>query len=216
MLRAYLIRHGESTANREGVYAGDTDVPLTETGRRQALALAARLASVPLAAVVASDLQRAVRTAEAIAAGRGLSVAVDPRWRELDLGLWEGRTHDAVVREDPEAFARWLEGGDDAAAPGGETWAAMTARVSAAWEEWRRRIGAGAIAFVTHTGPIRAMVARALALDRIRARRLQVDTASITVLDWGEEGPRVVTLNDTAHLMCPGLWAPAARRPGQG
>lgn len=200
MVRAYLIRHGESTANRDGVYAGDTDVPLTGTGRRQALALARRLASVSLDAIVTSHLQRAVHTAEAIAAGRGLEVAVDPRWRELDLGSWEGRTFDAVAREDSEAFARWLEGGSEAAAPGGESWAAMMERVGEAWEQWRRRVGAGAIAFVTHTGPIRAMVAHALAIDRRRARRLRVDPASITALDWGAEGPRIVTLNDTAHV----------------
>lgn len=206
MVRAYLIRHGESTANRDGVYAGDTDVPLTETGRRQALALARRFASVPLDVIVTSPLQRAVHTAEAIAAGRGLEVVVDPRWRELDLGLWEGRTYEAVAREDPAAFARWLEGGSEAAAPGGESWAAMLERVGTAWEHWRRQIGTGAIAFVTHTGPIRAMVAHALAIDRLRARRLKVDPASITALDWGREGPRIVTLNDTAHVTGCGLW----------
>jgi probable phosphoglycerate mutase len=87
-----LARHGETDWNRELRLQGHADVPLNETGRAQARALADELASVPLAAVYASDLIRAHETALIVAERHGLSVRVDPDLRERAYGAWEGLT----------------------------------------------------------------------------------------------------------------------------
>src|SRR5699024_6504979 len=97
MATVILVRHGRSTANREGVLAGRSrGVSLDDTGREQAAAAAARLAAVPLAALVSSPLERCRHTAKAIAAAQGQGkravpqVRVDSGLNECDYGEWTG------------------------------------------------------------------------------------------------------------------------------
>ncbi|MHB8648584.1 MAG: histidine phosphatase family protein [Gaiellaceae bacterium] len=92
MATLLLVRHGETDWNAAGRLQGHTDRPLNEHGRRQARALAERLAGEGIAAVYASDLARARETAEIVAARLGLPVATDPDLREKNWGSWEGLT----------------------------------------------------------------------------------------------------------------------------
>jgi broad specificity phosphatase PhoE len=94
MATVVLVRHGRTAANATGVLAGWTPgVVLDETGRAQAEAAAARLAPVPLAAVVASPLERTVETAQILVAGRepAVEIALDERVAEPRYGDWTGR-----------------------------------------------------------------------------------------------------------------------------
>jgi len=75
-----------------GRYQGQTDVPLDDTGRRQARALAGYLADKPIRAIYASDLRRAHETAQIVTERHSCSVQADPRLREISFGRWEGRT----------------------------------------------------------------------------------------------------------------------------
>jgi broad specificity phosphatase PhoE len=92
MATLLLVRHGETDWNAEGRLQGHTDRPLNEHGRRQARALAERLAGDDIAAVYASDLARARETAEILGAKLGLPVVLDAGLRERDWGNWEGLT----------------------------------------------------------------------------------------------------------------------------
>jgi broad specificity phosphatase PhoE len=87
-----LVRHGETDWNAEGRLQGHTDRPLNDVGRRQAAALAQRLADDGIDTVSASDLARARETAEILAERLGLPVATDPDLRERNWGNWEGLT----------------------------------------------------------------------------------------------------------------------------
>jgi broad specificity phosphatase PhoE len=90
-----LVRHGETDWNAEGRLQGHTDRPLNDHGRRQANALAERLAGEePIAAIYASDLARARETAEIVGGRLGLPVVVDADLREKNWGNWEGLTGD--------------------------------------------------------------------------------------------------------------------------
>ena len=90
-----FVRHGETDWNAEGRLQGHTDRPLNDYGRRQARALAERLAGEePVDAVYASDLARAKETAEIVGRRLGLPVVVDPDLREKNWGSWEGLTGD--------------------------------------------------------------------------------------------------------------------------
>src|SRR5690349_24976536 len=106
-------------------YAGlspKTDAPLTDTGVRQAVAAAKRLAPAGIDAIVASPLQRTVRTAEEVAAVTGIPVLTDERFRETDFGAWEGLTFAEARERWRSAVPTWLAD-PLVAPPGGESFA---------------------------------------------------------------------------------------------
>src|SRR6516165_10241311 len=126
-----LLRHGQTPMSVQKRYAGRTDAPLTDTGVRQAVAAAKRLAPAGLDAIVASPLQRTVRTAEEVAAVTGIPVLTDEGFRETDFGAWEGLTFAEVRERWPAELATWLA--DPAVEPaGGESFTDVSARVTAA------------------------------------------------------------------------------------
>jgi broad specificity phosphatase PhoE len=166
-----IARHGQSDWNATRRWQGHADRPLTEKGREQGHALAARLAHIDLDAVYSSDLRRARDTAAVVAENQGLEVRELPELREVDVGSWSGLTRAEAEERFPEGFARWKQG-----YPGwqdGETYEAMTDRVIAAVKEIAREHLDGRVLIVSHGGPIRAMHAEALGLDVHAYRRLR-------------------------------------------
>jgi broad specificity phosphatase PhoE len=169
MTTMYLARHGESDWNVERRWQGHADRPLTDRGRKQAQALAERLADVELDAVYASDLLRAWETAEAVAAPRGLEVVRLPELREVDVGSWCGFTRDECAERFPDAFARWQQGGSGW--EDGESYEEMGERIVAAVKRLAAEHADGVILVVSHGGPIRAVHAHALGVDIATHRR---------------------------------------------
>jgi broad specificity phosphatase PhoE len=100
----WLARHGETTSNKERRFQGQLDVPLNETGREQARALAERVRGEPLAALYASPLSRARETAEIVGEAIGLPVQLDERFKEVDVGDWQERLKDDIERDEPDAW----------------------------------------------------------------------------------------------------------------
>jgi broad specificity phosphatase PhoE len=153
-----LARHGETDDNREPLrFQGWRDTPLNPTGRRQAAALAERVAGRGIVSLWSSDLSRARETAEIVAARVGLEVRLDPRLREANRGRWEGRLFRDVMREEPEQFAAWMRAGEGWRFPGGESLAEQQQRVRACVEEIRAGGRLPALA-VCHGGSIRVML----------------------------------------------------------
>ena len=127
----WLIRHGQTDWNQLGLYQGQSDIPLNETGTRQAVEIASHLASLgqPFSAVYTSDLLRASQTAERIAASLALPLIPEPGLREICLGAWEGGPY----KEIKSHYHRLAELGEDPAQfrpPGGETVAEVAARIT--------------------------------------------------------------------------------------
>lgn len=118
MLDVLLTRHGTTTAGDGVMLGGQLDVPLSDQGRREAEALAARLAGVRIDWIVSSPMARALETAEVIARGR--PVEVDERLRELDYGRWEGLDYAEIDARDPGLRARWEADPAATHSPGGE------------------------------------------------------------------------------------------------
>jgi broad specificity phosphatase PhoE len=159
-----LARHGETDWNRDHRWQGHTDAPLNETGLRQAEELAGRLAGEDLAAIYASDLERALRTAEIVAAGVGAPVRSDPRLRERSFGGWEGLTSAEVRERFPAEFERW-HSGDGHGLADAEPYEAVVERVREAILEIAERHPDGTVLVVAHGGPIRVVHALARGLD---------------------------------------------------
>ncbi len=101
-MRLIVVRHGETLYNVQSRYTGQSDIPLSALGEQQAAALGKRLAAEPLAAIAASDLQRARVTAQAIARYHKLPVQEDVDLREISFGTWEGATYDEIVARDAD------------------------------------------------------------------------------------------------------------------
>jgi broad specificity phosphatase PhoE len=180
-----LVRHGQSTANADGLISGQGDVALTDLGRRQAAAIAAALDRP--ARVVSSPLARARQTAEAV----GRPVEIDERWIELDYGELEGVP---VAALPPDAWAsRWEVSGF--VPPGGEALAALGVRVRNACEELQAEAAETDIVVVTHVSPIKAAVAWALGVGDEVAWRLYVADAAVCRIGFGRWGPLLLAFN---------------------
>ncbi len=158
-----MVRHGQSEWNAEGRWQGWIDVGLTPLGEAQAQARGAALAAdgVGDAVVYTSDLQRARRTAELIAAALGAPVATEPRLRERFGGEWQGHTAAEIDERWPGMRERWRRR-ELEAPPGAESDETVLARVDAALAEIVAAAPAGhAIVVVTHGGVLRLVANRA-------------------------------------------------------
>jgi broad specificity phosphatase PhoE len=181
----HLVRHGRTDANAQGLLLGRADPPLSEEGRRQAVALAGILPSG--ARVISSPLRRTRETAEAF----GLDVEVDERWIELDYGPYDDRPPTSMP---DDLWVRWRT--DPAFTPPGvEPLAALGARVSAACEELSSVAASAVVVVVTHVSPVKAALAWALGVPGDIAWRLFVEDAAVSRIDVDDRGPVVRWFN---------------------
>lgn len=200
MATLILLRHGRSSANSKGVLAGRTPgVGLDEKGHEQARALAQRLASVPLAAVVTSPLQRCRQTVAPLLAERGVAPVIDRRLAEVDYGEWTGRELTTLGKE---PLWRVVQQHPSAAVfPGGEGLAAMAARSVAAVREHDAVLTAAhgpdtVWLACSHGDVIKAVLADALGLHLDAFQRIVVDPCSISVVHYTPARPFISRVND--------------------
>jgi probable phosphoglycerate mutase len=200
-LRFFLVRHGETAENVKMRYLGRRDEPLTESGMRQAEQVAAALSSFPIRAIYSSPLKRAADTAARIREACGAALYADTRLIEGSFGRWEGLSRDEVIRsggEDAELLARW-ESNARASPPGGESLEEIRERAMGLVEELIENERQFPAVLVSHVGPIKALLASALDIPLEATRRLFLDPASISVVDWGPR-PFLRLFNSHAHL----------------
>lgn len=192
-----FIRHGRTQANTDGILAGWTPgVVLDETGRGQAEALAARLAPVPLTAVVSSPLERTVETMDIALAGRDLPRHLDDRLGECRYGAWTGQSLKALAK-DP-LWGAVQSHPSSVVFPEGESMADMQHRAVAAVRDWNDRLGADAVyAVVSHGDVIKACLADALGTHLDQFQRILVDPCSVSIVQYSAARPYVVRTNDS-------------------
>jgi broad specificity phosphatase PhoE len=199
-----LVRHGESTANAKGIWQGQMEFPLSERGRAQASLAGHGLSRQPFEGLYSSPLSRAFETAEIIRDRTGFAGEVVPveGLSERNGGILEGHTWDEQERRNPELARKFL------AIPEEERWALVGAEtdeeVIARFEEALSSIRAlhpsGArIIVVSHGGVMRAFL-RELFGPEVLPGVQRAANASITRLQWGEMGPRLLEVGSTAHL----------------
>jgi broad specificity phosphatase PhoE len=190
----FLARHGQTLA--EGTFYGHDDVPLSPTGRAQMERLAAHLERHTLAAVYASDLQRARAGAELIAAGRGLQVQADPRLREMHLGCLEGLDRAAALARHPELAGRDYASMVEYRMPeGGESLVDVWQRVAPALAELKARHHGERVAVVSHNSVNRLILGAALGLPVGAVFTFAQDYGCLNVIDYRRGRPFVRLLN---------------------
>ena len=195
----YLVRHGESEANAAGVFAGQTDSPLTARGRAQAAAVATALADLPIDRVVASDLSRTRDTAAAIAATHGLAVETYAELREIDVGDAAGkRWDDGTLRPGPlgapgadlDGFVQW---------PGGESLEQALARSLGCLDRLVRAHPGERIVVVGHGGVTRILVSHFLGILP-RLERSPATNTNVTIVRFADGRYTVEQLFGDAHI----------------
>lgn len=190
--RVYLIRHGEIDGNAAGRFLGSTDLPLTARGEQQVRRLARLLPARLLAPgastwCVASPMQRAQQTAQAVAGPSGLPFSIDPDLREMDFGAWEGLTAEEIAERFPGGLDQWASPAEDTAFPEGESLRRFERRVARA----RGRIvesEAEAVLVFTHGGVVRALACGLMGLGRECFWFFKVEPASVIRIDVFEQG----------------------------
>ncbi|MDF0595499.1 histidine phosphatase family protein [Psychromarinibacter halotolerans] len=180
MTRLWWIRHGPTHA--KGMI-GWTDLPadLSDTAR-----IARLSAYLPDAPVVSSDLSRARDTADALRGDRP-RLDADPALREMHFGDWEGQRADRMPPEQAAALRAFHESPGTVPAPGGESWNALSARVSDAADRLARTHRGGDVIVVAHMGVILTQVQRALRLSAYETLAIRIAPLSVTrlTLDGG-------------------------------
>lgn len=208
--RLVLCRHAEPERDFSGRCYGRLDLALSPHGRRQANALAARLAKFPLAAVYASPARRALQTAQPLASAHGLAPMEHAALHELDFGEFEGLPYQEIATLHPELYAHWMDEPTRVRFPGGESYSELRVRVLAAVAELVERHRGATFAAVTHGGPIRAVLASCLAMADEALFHLDQQHGTISVVDWIEGTPLVRVVNADPVSSLPLLAGPVA------
>jgi broad specificity phosphatase PhoE len=183
--RIFVVRHGETEWSLSGRHTGVTDLPLTEHGRQVARRLRPLLAARPFALVLTSPLGRARETCAL--AGLGERAQIEPDLHEWRYGAFEGLTRAEIWAQQPG----WVIFRDGA--PGGETPAELAARVDRVIA--RVRAAPGDVALFAHGHVLRALAARWMGLGVAVGQSLLLDTATLSILAHGGDGPALETWN---------------------
>lgn len=198
MLRILLIRHGETDWNRDRRIMGREEIPLNETGRRQAHYMKESLGSAPLDAIFTSPVMRAQETAQILAEGRDLEPREDERLVEVDYGEWVGMTF-VAVRKLPGYVPYYLRL-EESVAPGGESLYQVRDRGMSFLEELNQKNSNQTIAVVSHADWIKCVLMHLLDIPFKNIWKFRIDNASVSLLEMEEKGNRIICINQRGDI----------------
>lgn len=179
---------------------GQTDSPLTDLGRRQADAIAQRLARLPIAALYASDLGRTMATAAAISSTCGHPVVSDPRLREQDFGRFEGMTREEILEAYPEAYAKHRQRTPETAVHGGESSMQVRERVASFIDDIVDRHPGKTVVVVAHGGVMATVLWHLFDIPYEATRRTHTGNTGLGEFLCDQDRWILERWNDTGHL----------------
>ncbi len=200
-MKMYLIRHGQSAANRGNIIAGHQDVPLTEVGHAQAALVVKFFEGKSVDAIYSSDLSRAMDTVRPLATERGLTVQPERGLRELHAGVADGMAFAEFTVRYPETYAVWMTDFGNLRCPGGESMTEVAQRADATL----RRIAAEhpdhTVAVATHGGVIRALLSLWTTGSTAAMPTIPwAPNAAVTEVTFADGAFRVDNIGITTHL----------------
>ncbi len=200
MKKIYLIRHGETEWNVSRKIQGHKDIPLTDTGIKQANLIADRLMSEDIDIIYSSDLKRAYDTAKIIGDKIGLEPNPRKEFREINFGIWEGLYNDKIGLEYGEEIYLWRKEPEKLKIEGGETLKEVQLRAMRELESIMNMNQDKNILIVSHGVTIKTMILGILDMNLFYFKNLTIDNVSLTIIEFREYNKVLKVLNDTSHL----------------
>ena len=197
-MNIYLVRHGETEWNKEGVFRGRNDIPLNDRGRRQAERAGAFFSGTCIDAVYASPLSRARETALPIGEATARPVTCLDGLNDMCFGPWEGLSLEEVGQAYGEDLEVWRTRPQRLRLEGAETLSQVRRRIIGALRQIPA--GTGDIVLVTHRVICKVAMLHLLGLENGRFWQFKCDPASITLIDTGSLPATLVFMNKTCHL----------------
>lgn len=204
----YIVRHGESLGNAQGLLLGHTDLDLSELGYRQANATAEFLKDTHFDKIYSSDLLRAFNTAVPHAKLRGMEVIPDVELREIHLGEWEGLHGADIVERWPESFTpEWNKNYGTFTYPGGENNYEVGYRIKAELERISSENEGKTLLIATHAAAIRAFwaIITDVTPEEMGTAVQFPSNASYTVVTYDENSFNAVEYSHDEHLESVGI-----------
>jgi len=198
--RICFIRHGETDWNVEKRIQGQIDIPLNQTGQRQAMAMAFNAAHHSFAAIYSSDLARASATAAMLAQRDGLEVRQLPLLRERNYGIFQGLTATEGQQQHPEAHAHYLARDPEYDFESGESMRVFAERVTAAVREMTRHHPGQMLAAVTHAGVLDILYRKATGRPLHTPRDFTIPNCALNWFHFDEHGWHLEHWDDHHHL----------------
>ncbi|MGD1067109.1 MAG: histidine phosphatase family protein [Vulcanimicrobiaceae bacterium] len=193
------VRHGRTAWNAERRFQGHSDIPLDDEGRAQARGLAALLREDPIDVAVSSDLSRAVETARIVLGDRAVRLRLDPAWREMQLGDWEGLTWEQILAANPDLVDMKEMTPRTYAARGGESFDDLCVRIAGAVAGVQAQTPPNGTALVaTHAGVLHALLRVLLGEAESKALSVRFVPASLTRFTFEGARWQLDVLNETA------------------
>lgn len=180
-------------------YQGITDIPLDSQGIQQARAIARALRTECPTQLYTSTLRRSRETARTLARELGLKPVADARLNEIHFGKWEGAYYPRLFHEAGDEFQRWREG-KLRKPPGGESIGSLARRVGQFLREVIDNYPEETVAVVSHGGPIKMFLFKALKVESCSIWSFRIDPASISLIEGNQNLLQVVWTNRTEHL----------------
>ena len=201
MTEIIIIRHGEPEWNITGRFQGHSDIPLSAAGHEQAELLGKNIALDGIDKIYASDLIRAVETAQPLAARFGLPVEKDAALRELNFGTWEGRYFSEINEETPDLMKQFYRDPESIDIPGIENFQEFRRRVAGRVREIAAQNKGRRIVLISHGASIRILFADILSMPVRAIWHVSQFNTAVNRIRFEDDGFAAITLmNDTAHL----------------
>lgn len=210
----FLIRHGETEGAEKRRYKGTIDVPLSDNGIRQIARVSKYIAetvklktgerenSIPganLTAIYCSDLSRAIKSAEIVAAPYSLTPIVIRSLRERNFGLWEGMSFDEIREKYPDDFDAWAGNPLEFSPMGGESTLEVKERVMEALDEITGNHKGEHVAIVSHGGVNRIILCHFLGIPIENIFRIEQDYAALNIIEFRDGYPVMKLMNGTVN-----------------
>ncbi len=193
--RLFLVRHGEVEVQGQGKFLGFTDLDLSPRGKAQVAGLSEYLRDMVLDRAYASDLKRAMNSAEIICRGRGIKPIPCPALREMDMGEWDGKSWEEIKKTNPEITPRFFNNLKKFHFPGGEDWHHFHGRVSKGLKTLLKENQGKDILLVAHAGVNRIILAQALGLPFKNMFFMDQGYACLNIIEWYGKASKVILMN---------------------